>query len=334
MKTLIVYHSADWDGYVSGAIALMANQGAQLFGWTYNRPAPRTDGYEKIILVDLTIQERGSYSWMYDNADRLVWIDHHMDAVQQVESGIQQAGIKKIDGLRKEGIGACVLTWEYFFGGEVPPHVALCGTYDVFRKDGAYADWNDAWAYQLALNNITKWESGVDNSLNNIKLAIQFINENSEETLKRIEFGKTLETKRYEDEVVRFQKAKFGEINGVKICTLIDDGQPAVLMKSNMDNHTADVFFLRSAKPSPDGKYRVSIRVPEKSNIDANMIAKKYNGGGHKKAAGCRMSEEEFNNLLMGGINESKQKKTIKITKSDLRQIIKESVKLILNKTK
>ena len=45
------------------------------------------------------------------------------------------------------------------------------------------------------------------------------------------------------------------------------------------------------------------------------------------------MSEEEFNNLLMGGINESKQKKTIKITKSDLRKIIKESVKLILNKT-
>ena len=327
MNTIIIYHRVDWDGYTSAAIALKANPNAKLFGWNYNDPIPNVDDYDKVILVDLTISENGNYTWMFENAKKLIWIDHHGFA-------INYPGLENISGLRRDGVGACILTWEYFFSNKLPLHVALCGTYDTFLKDGSYVDWEDAWAYQLALNKITKWESGVDNSLNNVKLAMQFINENNEETLKRIEFGKTLETKRYEDEVVRFQKAKFGEINGVKICTLIDDGQPAVLMKSNMDNHTADVFFLRSAKPSPDGKYRVSIRVPEKSNIDANMIAKKYNGGGHKKAAGCRMSEEEFNNLLMGGINESKQKKTIKITKSDLRQIIKESVKLILNKTK
>lgn len=163
---------------------------------------------------------------------------------------------------------------------------------------------------------------------------MQFINEKYEETLKRIEFGQTLENKRHEDEIVRFKNAKFGEVNGVKICTLIDDGQPAVLMKTNMDNHTADVFFMRSARISPDGTYKVAIRVPEKSDIDANIIAKNYNGGGHKKAAGCKMTEDEFNNLLVNGINESKQhkKNILKITENELKQIIKESVKLILNK--
>jgi nanoRNase/pAp phosphatase (c-di-AMP/oligoRNAs hydrolase) len=64
-----------------------------------------------------------------------------------------------------------------------------------------------------------------------------------------------------------------------------------------MDHENCIVFQI--CYQQPDGKYKISIRVSEACDLDANKIAKSFDegGGGHKKASGCDMTTEQINNL-------------------------------------
>lgn len=290
--TLIIYHRVDWDGYTSGAVALKAIPNADILGWNYGDPLPDVSAYKTVVLVDLTISDKNDYTWMYENADKLIWIDHHSNAISKITN-------TNIRGVRQDGIGACVLTWNYFFAGqELPPHVALIGTFDVFRKDGKFATWPNAWSYQLALNQYGPAATKKDAD-KRVKLALRYINEPPQITFKRIKMGEDLEEQRSQEEVKTFNNAQFVKHNGITICKLIADGQPAMLIKTNSDNHTADLFVIRSVEPLQSGqtKYKISLRVPERSNVDASKIARQFGGNGHEKAAGCLMTAEEFENL-------------------------------------
>lgn len=287
--TLIIYHKVDWDGFTSAAIALKAFPHADLYPWNYtDKMLPDTSNYSRVVLVDLTICPNGDYSWMEENAHKLIWIDHHENAMNGFKNS------KNVDGIRRKGIGACILTWERFFPNvPLPLHVALCGTYDVVRKDGKYADWEDSWLYQLSLDLIPF------NPQLRIEKALEFIDEPQEITIERVKAGEPLEVKRAAEEAERFKTAVFSERDGIKICKIIASGRGLALIKTNSDNNTADIFAIRNPKPIKDypNLYSVSFRVPEKSNVDASAIARQYGGNGHLKAAGCKMTIEDFNNL-------------------------------------
>jgi nanoRNase/pAp phosphatase (c-di-AMP/oligoRNAs hydrolase) len=72
-----------------------------------------------------------------------------------------------------------------------------------------------------------------------------------------------------------------------------------MLIKNNLDNHTANLFVIRSVEPlqNDPNSFKISLRVPEKSNVDASKIARQFGGNGHEKAAGCIMTGEDFENL-------------------------------------
>lgn len=297
MKTIIIYHRVDWDGYTSAAVALRAFSKADLLGWNYGDPLPDTSDYDIVILVDLTISDKGDYSWMNENADKLIWIDHHIAAINAVNR-------PDINGLRRDNIGACVLTWEFFFPERLcPDHVALCGTYDVFRKDNFYAHWDSAWAYQLALSEYgpgwTK-ETG-DRSLDFVNLALQFINEHDGHTWIRVLKGGQLEEERAAKEREIFESAEYRISSGVKYCIINAIGQPAMLIKNHLDAHAADVFIITDdhvVKSDENGDYyKISVRVPEKSTFNAAAFCRKFGGNGHVKAAGCLMTKEQIKNL-------------------------------------
>ena len=77
MKTLIIYHRVDWDGYTSAAVALRAFPKADLLGWNYQDDLPDVSAYDTVVLVDLTIAKvmpdnSRDYSWMHENADKLI----------------------------------------------------------------------------------------------------------------------------------------------------------------------------------------------------------------------------------------------------------------------
>ena len=293
-NVIIIYHRVDWDGYTSAAVALKAYPNATLYGWNYGDPLPDVSSYNTVILVDLTISDKNDYTWMYENADKLIWIDHHDNAISQIDN-------TSIKGIRTTGIGACVLAWNLFFPGQdLPPHVALCGTYDTFRKDGKYVKWSDAWAYQLALSQFGPGSTkDSDQSRSHVSRALTFIDEPIQSTIHRIENGQELEYNRTREEEERFKNAIFVKRNGITICKLVADGQASMLIKTNFDNHTADLFVIRSVNPlkNDETRYKISLRVPENSNVDASMVARQFGGNGHEKAAGCVMTQQEFMSL-------------------------------------
>lgn len=290
-KTVIIYHRTDWDGYTSGAVALKAIPNADLLGYGYNDPLPVVNNYDTIVLVDLTIPDR---NWMVENADKLIWIDHHADAISRVNKD-------GIEGIREDGIGACLLAWQYFFPDqEIPLHVALIATYDIFRKDGKYVSWEDAYYYQLVMGQYSKDAfKGPDRSPEFVEMSLKFIDEPMAETIERVSYGEELEIDRAKNEEELFKTAEYVENDGITICKLIADGQPALLIKNHSDAHTADLFALRSTRLTRNkpGKYKISLRVPANSNIDASKIARQFDGNGHVKAAGCYMTQEEFDNI-------------------------------------
>ena len=290
MKKVIIYHSVDWDGYMSAAIAHKANPDADLYPWNYGEKEPEVSEYDEVILVDLTISDKGDYSWMVNNAHKLVWIDHHEAAVINARA----LASYKTDAC-SFGIGACVLTWKYFFPNkEIPRAVKLAGTYDTFCKTGEYVSWENAWNYQMYLH---QFGSGSGRAVSFVWRARKQLSATKEQIRIRTKQGRKLEQKRHAIEIELFKSAVYTNVDNVPACKLCATGQPSMLIKSHMDEGKIQVFLLRSEVEVSPGLYSVSIRVSENSDFNACEFATKYGGGGHMRAAGCRMTPEEWEQL-------------------------------------
>lgn len=291
-NTVIIYHSRDWDGFTSAAVAKLARPNAKLLGWNYGDQLPDISEYDEVILVDLTISKSGDYSWMIDNAKKIIWIDHHESAINEVRS---QGANFKADECHV-GIGACVTAWLYFFPNIMMPlHVQLCGVYDVFDKSNTITSFTDAWYYQLYLNR--NYQLNYETSDNMVCCASSLMTRTFVEMITCLDCGAMCEDERYNEETEVFKSLEESMYESFKVAKLIADGQPAMLIKSHSDNHTHDVFLIRSTELCTDTQYKVSIRVPENSDFNATLFAKKFGGGGHQKASGCLMTLEQWESL-------------------------------------
>ena len=300
MKTAIIFHRVDWDGYTSAAVALKAFPASDLIGWNYRDPLPNVDAYDRVILVDLTVystkpDNTRDLSWMQKNQSKLIWIDHHpiIHDVPGTYAGIQQ-----------EGIGACWLTYQYFnanFGLTCnTEHIKLAATFDTFRKDGLLCTWEDAWAYQLFLNGFGPGyskEEG-DRSKKLVRTARKLI-ESSDTVIKdNLANGYSREEQRAKKEAAIFEKNARRVIIGEHIGWLIEcSEQPAMVVQSHSVAGDGDFFILYSEDKKKDGMYQVSVRVSDSSDFSAKAYAEAHGGGGHLKASGCVISEAEMDAL-------------------------------------
>lgn len=299
-KVAIFGHDKDADGYTSTAIALRAYPNADVFGWSYGDPVPNVDAYDLVILVDLTIyeQKKGqrNYKWMRDNAHKLLWIDHHVTTIQEVNE-------PDIPGLRidkepdpKDNCGACRLAWKQFFPNErIPLHVELCAAYDVFNKTNSFISWDNAWLYQLYLD--TVWPSRKDNDyfVKCVRMAEHLMCESIAQTMQHIEDAKALEIIRAEREREIFSSAETFTFRGHKAYIIHATGRPAGLIRTHQESESCIIFIVTGQLP--DGKNKVSIRVSDTCNMDADGLARNYFGGGHEKAAGCKMTDQQLQHL-------------------------------------
>lgn len=293
-----LYHRVDYDGFTSGAIVKMAYPHADLKGWAHNDPLPDVTDYDLVILVDITLPKE----WMEANASKLIWIDHHVATIKAM-------GNLKIDGLRQaencpkeDEVGACILTWKYFFPDiDIPLHIRYCGSYDIFNKTGKYADWDETWLYMLHLDQFgPAWDKNGDRSIELVNKSLELIHETKEQTMQRLAESEHLEFERAQREIELFEeRATEFTYRGYKAYLLDTVGlkpqRPAALMRSHMDKESCIVFqkcFIT------DKGIKMSIRISETCDLVAHEIAAEYGGGGHPKAAGCDMTEEQLSKLL------------------------------------
>ena len=146
MKTAIIYHRVDWDGYTSAAVAKIVFPDAELIGWTYGDNEPCVSEFDQVIVVDLSL----SKEWMLANASKLIWIDHHKNVIDSLQNN---PVLWSVVGLRRDGIGACALTWEYFFPGEeMPMHIRMVATADVMDYTNQLIPLKCALSYMLSMD--------------------------------------------------------------------------------------------------------------------------------------------------------------------------------------
>ena len=209
MKTIVIHHSADFDGLFCREIARKFRPEAELIGWDYGQPKIPFDPEATTYVLDLSPECLGGDT--YDSS-KLVWIDHHKSAIEKFPT--------TIPGYRIDGVAACRLTWQWFAYTEAyhqqnfalpgkglftdrvviePPAVRLAGEYDVWDKRNPDVD-----AFQLGLRSRKLTEHDwtllldshgsrsatvlLDTLLDNGRLLQEYVNERDKATVENLGF--------------------------------------------------------------------------------------------------------------------------------------------------
>lgn len=309
MKTLVIYHKADFDGLFSREICKRAlGDTAEYLGWDYGDPLPQIEAGHPVIMVDISVDG------LMDHRP-LVWIDHHKSAIDKYSP--------HIPGYRIDGVAACRLAWQWFFGADVcrnplldpcitsitlpdkqafvdrkvvePYAVQLAGEYDIWDKRNPHTD-----VFQSGLRSI-------DLTMHWPALLRLTKKPSIEDVERMMDIGHTIEV------------APDGTIYDPIIYTLLANGR--ILEYTTAEANAslmADVSFelewegLRflainkprgnsrtfaaGVKPEHDAlltfywlrnKWRISLyHAPHRTDVDLSVIATKYGGGGHRGACG------------------------------------------------
>ncbi len=265
----IFYHN-DADGRCSAFIAYRANinkvKNNDLIEMDYNKDFPfdKIKKDEEVIIVDFSLQKEGEFKKLLDITKNVVWIDHHISAINK-----NKEENKTLDGIRRDGTAGCMLTWEYYNPNvKVPKAVEMVGHYDVWDF-GKYGKQLDVLQAGLVLfdtspnsNNWLSWVfgNGLKEVLGKGRNALQYRTELYKEVIEAVGF--------------------FAEFEGHKaVCCNVAKTSSKLFDSVKEDFDLMMPFFY-------DGQqYTISIYT-KKDNINCSKLAEKYGGGGHVKASG------------------------------------------------
>jgi oligoribonuclease NrnB/cAMP/cGMP phosphodiesterase (DHH superfamily) len=291
MKTIVIHHSADFDGIFCREIARKFLPEAELIGWDYGQPKIPYDKDAQIYILDLSPEclEGVLPDEVYPN---IIWIDHHKSAIEKFP--IQAAGY------RIDGVAACRLAWQFFYLREglsaeskppLPSHqefvdrivvepyaVQLAGEYDIWDKRNPEAE-----VFQLGLRSVDNlnWNHLISFSgmnyieilLENGKLLQRYVNQRDAEIVKALGF------------VIGFEGLKFLALNSAT------KGSIQFTAKDTPETgHDALLKFNWTGKLWDISLYHAKHR----TDLDLSKIAVKHGGGGHRGACGFRTEKLPF----------------------------------------
>ncbi len=294
MKTVVIYHRADFDGIFCYQIAKkFLGSNAEYIGWDYGDPKIiwPTEGVDFILDLSPECLEREK------QVCGVVWIDHHKSAIDKFDPSIE--------GYRIDGVAACRLSWQWFSKHQMlfhptagsfsiplpqkqefierivsePLAVRLAGEYDIWDKRDPRAE---LFQHGLRSQDLTDfWKNMLDvrdyEMVNILLTAGESIQYNSIQQNESIikEIGFTIE----------FEGLKFLACNHARYNSFL---------------------FTAGLKPEHDGcfgfkydgqkqQWSISLyHAPGKEHHDLSLIASKYGGGGHRGACGFRLKHLPF----------------------------------------
>jgi len=224
-------------------------------------PLGLIDKGEAVWIVDFSI-EPDVMRLLLARASEVVWIDHHKTAIEKYE-GFQDV----VAGVRKDGIAACELTWTYCFPREAMPRaVRLVGDRDAWR-----------WAY----GDEARWfHAGL--CLHDTSPASDFwLPPSCDEIVAE---GKIVET---------YRRQFYNELaGGIGYSVEFEGHKCWAINAARVSSDLFPRYMEQYAVILPHYCDRSGWSVSMYSNdIDVSEIAKRYGGGGHKKAAGFPCKE-------------------------------------------
>lgn len=291
MTDVVVYHSADLDGICSAAIARMAIADETrvrplTYGMDYNEEWP--DGLEKhtgrIYMLDFSLQPFELMAAL-EQRRGVIWIDHHKSALEAMQqSGLQFAGIQRI------GLGACALTWEYFYpDAPMPPAVLHLAHYDV---------WKHASPLTVAFN--LGLRAHVDGPISSIWDTLLQSDEDAYAVFMQIaREGQIIDRSfRAANAATAAACAFETEVAGLPAIAINHPFAGSRLLASRYDatRHKLMVVYGYTGKD-----WKVSLYT-DRADVDCAAIAVANGGGGHKTAAGYHCEAPPFYGKAWTGV--------------------------------
>lgn len=304
MKTIVIYHSADFDGLFCREIARkFLPQDTQFIGWDFgNEPVKLPKSNEEsfqLYIMDLPVDrvlglEKATGYAVFEVAPNIVWIDHHKSAIESHATDIP--------GYRIDGVSACRLAWQWFMGASFEGQKAIRPTKEAFvervvnepiavRLAGEYDIWDKHWIevdpqvnlFQHALRSeelhSTAWDDMLD--IDGGGTSVRLLNQ-----ARSIQYAKTQENSGIIKSFgfdIEFEGLKFLACNHARFNShlFIDGLRP---------EHDGCFGFVWNGK-----EWKVSLyHATGKEHIDMSLLAVKYGGGGHKGASGFLVKSLPF----------------------------------------
>lgn len=305
MRTIVIYHSEDFDGIFCREIAkkFLGERDVTFIGWNYGDPEPTVDKNDQLYILDLSIDSLMSHP-------KLIWIDHHKTAMDKYLGD----GSWTLTGDRQayciDGVAACRLAWQWFsgfvnsFGNDIPQKedylarrvsepwaVRLAGEYDILDKRDPNAE-----LFQHGLRSCdltTHWKLLLEyDELQTSGDVGYWIKINPDGTIPNpavgllLDNGRIVQYARENSDAAAIQKFGYDlEFEGLNFlaCNWGATGFNSLAFKAGIKPHHDGLLGYRLT-----GKHwSVSLyHAPGKEHHDLSKIATRYGGGGHKGACG------------------------------------------------
>lgn len=272
---LCIYHGNCADGF--GAAWVFKTQADREFDFhagVYQDAPPDVAGRD-VYLVDFSYK-RGTVEMMLERATRLVLIDHHKTALDDLAPLIESHAIESLTSLEHSG---AVLAWQWFHGNDLtdmPPLLAHIEDRDLWRfaLPGTRQIQAGVFSYPYSFDLYSAWMGGDEIAQIN---AIKDLEQD----------GKAIERKHFKDiaELVKVCRREM-TIGGIVMpvaslpYTLTSDA--GHLMATEHQSKAGACYW-----DTPQGR-NFSLRSTD-DGPDVSEIAKQYGGGGHKHASGFRV---------------------------------------------
>ena len=261
------YHRGDLDGRCSGAIVKLKFPECEMIGVDYQDKFNQItcEPGEEIFVLDFwfppEIMKR------LNNTGVLHWFDHHETSLKWATKEKFLASGSQILEIGRAG---CELTWGALFPKvKLPEAVFLLGRYDVWDHEDPRV-----LPFQWGMRNYD------DTSPTNIGFREQIFTEPVDELVKIGQILLNFQAK--QDAIYARGMAYDTKFEGYRAVVMNKAFANSKAFDAVYDHNKHDIMVMFGVKP--DGyKYTLFSNKPE---IDVSKIAEKYNGGGHKGAAG------------------------------------------------
>ena len=273
-KMICIYHSRDLDGWMSAAIVKLKFPNIELLPWDYGQEIPDLS-FKEIVMVDVSFPKE----IMAENANRLIWIDHHISAIKDIAS---LEPLPFIEGRRNDKFAACELTWQYFFPEEkMPELVRLLGRYDCFGHKGTEEE-----------QKVLEFQYGARQVINNINEAYELL-----VVSRRSHDGKCFDIDICENihikgsYIYKYLCIEAVAIYARKFDIILDGFRFASVNQCRFNPINFGIDYHKDGYDGfacfhfQNGKWNYSL-YNDNGLVDCSIIAKNRGGGGHKGAAG------------------------------------------------
>lgn len=273
---ICLYHRADLDGKGSGYLInrfLKPHyKNSEFIGMDYTDNCEfllKKCKNEYVVIVDFGINKEVLLK-LLDISKKILWIDHHTSSHEIMKDVIVDKRHTIILG--DNSISAIEMVWNHFSSSPVPLWIQYISKYDTWHHNNT----PNILLFILALENKAA-------SFNNIIWNELYVN--PEETmLNLINDGKLLQE--YINGVNKFtvnEHAREIEFEGLIFLSINTTNKGSLQFKEHKNYEKYDFFMTYNLTKNGIWKYSM---YTNNDNFDLSIIARKYNGGGHKGACG------------------------------------------------